>query len=260
MGDIYLIPDREHIKDSLEITEQYGAFFEYNDFYAPEVLEDKGEIRKRIAFYRDLGRDCSKDTLHGAFLDVTLHSDDPAIREISMKRIRQSMDIAEELGVRGVVFHTNTIPNFRSGFYLENWLERNERFWRQMLREYPKLWIFMENMFDETPELLEQLAVRMQDETRFGLCFDYAHACVFGDGIAEWAKRLCPHTRHMHINDNDLAADLHQSVGSGRIDWQQYDRLMREYAADCSVLVEVRSAQGQRESIEYLKKNRFYPF
>ena len=67
MGDIYLIPDRNRMGESLELAKRYNACFEYNDFFNPSVLEDATLIEELITFYKGLERDRSKDTLHGAF-------------------------------------------------------------------------------------------------------------------------------------------------------------------------------------------------
>lgn len=260
MGDIYFIPDAQNIEKSLELARTYNGYFEYNDFMIPAVLEDEEKVAQLIVFYSNLDRDRSKDTLHGAFLDVTVHSDDPLVYNASLQRVRQSMDIAKQLGIRGVVFHTNFIPNFRVAYYQKNWLERNEKFWRQMLKEYPDLCIFMENMFDEEPDLLAALAERMKDETRFGVCFDYAHACVFGHDIDDWVNRLAPYTQHMHINDNDLKDDLHMIVGDGQIDWDYFTKVLREKGIETSVLLEMRGPEAQEKSVEYMQKHKVYPY
>ena len=54
-----------------------------------------------------------------AFLDVAIHSQDDKIRKVSEERIHQSLTIAQELGIRGVVFHANLIAGFYSEFYLQ---------------------------------------------------------------------------------------------------------------------------------------------
>ena len=260
MNGIYLIPDANRIEESMVLAKEYGAYFEYNDFFAPTVLDDETEIEKRIAFYKGLSRDRSYDTLHGAFLDVTIHSEDTLIRKVSEQRVRQCMEIAKKLEIRGVVFHTNTIPNFRVDYYQKNWVECNERFWRQILMEYPRLSVFMENMFDEEPKLLAELARRMKDEERFGICFDYAHAQVFGYEIDEWLEEFGPYVKHMHINDNNLVADLHQSVGSGKIDWQLYNKKLKEKQIESTVLIEVKDLKLQKESLLFMQKNKIYPY
>ena len=260
MRDIYLIPDRNCMEESMALAKEYGAYFEYNDFFSPTVLEDDAKIEELIAFYKGLERDRSNDTLHGAFLDVTIHSDDPLIQKASEHRIRQCMEIASRMGIRGVIFHTNMIPNFRVDYYQKNWVARNVKFWHQILREFPNLSVFIENMFDEEPDLLAQLALGMQDEERFGICLDYAHAQVFGHDIDDWMEKLGKFVKHMHINDNNLAADLHQGVGSGQIDWEVFSEKMKEKQIDTTVLIEVKELDTQKQSLEYMRKNRIYPY
>lgn len=257
---LYLIPNYKNIGESLRLCREYGAAFEYNDFFLPQVLDDEALVREKVAFYKGFDRDRSQDTLHGVFLDITVHSDDALIREASEKRIRQCMDIAAELGVRGVVFHTNMIPNFRLTTYMDNWVDRNVVFWEKILADYPTLQVFMENMFDMEADMIGQMARRMTEHPRFGICFDYAHACVFSHDIDEWADTLLPYTRHMHINDNDLHADMHWAVGSGKIDWKQFDALLRASETKPTVLIETTDLQAQERSLRYMRDNGIYPF
>lgn len=261
MKEIYIIPDRKCIAESLGLTEEYQALFEYNDFFLPSVLDDEKCLNDRKNFYMSLPRKRHKDLLHGAFFDVTVHSEDPLIRDVSELRVRQSMDIAEELGIRGVIFHTNRIPNFRTVSYENHWLDSNEIFWRKILSEYPNLEVLLENMFDEEPNLLAELAERFTDEPRFGVCFDYAHAQVFGKSheIENWVEKLMPYVKHMHINDNDLKSDLHQAIGEGRIDWARYNKFMERWSVNCSVLIEVNGIEVQKKSLQFMKKKTVYP-
>lgn len=260
MQQLYMIPDRNRITESLQLAEDYHAAFEYNDFFHPMVLEDKKKTDELISFYCKQPRDRSLDTMHGAFLDITIHSEDPLIRQASELRIRQSMEIARSMGLRGVVFHTGRLHSFRDKAYIENWLRVNEAFFREILQKYPKQQIFIENMFDEAPDILVLLAERFLDEPRFGVCLDYAHAALTRISGEEWIKTLAPYTRHMHINDNDAINDLHQEVGTGQIDWHSFDSGVRRYGVDATVLVEMKDLERQRRSMEYLKKNALYPF
>ena len=260
MKELHLIPNRRNINESLALAEEYGAHFEYNEFFLPAVLDDAEEVRRIIDFYKSLDRDRSLDTLHGVFLDITIHSDDRLVREASDLRIHQSMDIARELGVKGVIFHTNTVPNFRTPSYLDNWVKRNSEYFRKLLDEYPQQEVYMENMFDEEPYTLARLAADMKDVSRFGICFDYAHANAFGDGSKAWSDALMPYVKHMHINDNDGAVDSHESVGNGTIDWNAFNDRIHENNVMSSVLVEVTPLDRQRESLEFMKENHIYPF
>lgn len=259
MRSLYVIPDRDRIDKSLEICRKYGTYFEYNDFFLPSVLEDEEKIEELIHFYKNLGRDMSRDTLHGAFLDVTVHSSDPKIREISMLRVRQSMDIAQKMGVKGVIFHTNIIANFKDAAYMDGWVMQNTTFFKQILSEYPGICIYMENMFDLDPDVLLRLAENLKEEKYFGVCLDYAHARLSGMQAGEWVRSLAPYIKHMHINDNDLCVDRHWAIGKGKIDYEEYTSFMKKYDIEESVLVEVRMIEDQIASLEYMKENNIYP-
>lgn len=260
MKQIYLIPEYGKMEQSLSLAKEYNCAFEYNDFYRPRVLDDPKEQEKIIQYYAKYRTDFSGDTLHGAFLDVTIHSSDPLIRQASELRVRQSMEIASRMGVRGVVFHTGRLAGFRVAHYLKQWTETNLDFFARLAEEYPKQQIFMENMFDEAPDVLAGLAGQMAERAAgFGICLDYAHAGLTGCAFEEWVQSLAPWIRHMHINDNDLQNDLHRPVGTGKIDWQQFQMLMENYRIDATVLVEVEGYEAQKQSLEYMRRNGIYP-
>lgn len=259
MKSVSIIPQRNNIEESLRLSKEYNANFEYNDFFLPFILDDEDKKKELIDFYKSLQRDRSNDTLHGAFLDVTLHSSDTRIREISELRVRQSMDIAKDLGVRGVVFHTNMIANFKDATYMDNWIKTNAAFYKKLMAEYPGIYVFVENMFDFDPDMLVALAEELKEEPYFGVCLDYAHATISKVSAKEWFKVLKPYIKHMHINDNDLNNDQHKALGNGDIDYQEFTELMKENNMDVSVLVEVSKIEDQIISLEYMKQKSVYP-
>lgn len=259
MGQIYIIPDEACLDASLELAKKYNCAFEYNDFFMPQILDDVQKQDEIIEYYAKRRSDFSKDTMHGAFLDVTVHSLDPRIREISELRIHQSMDIAKRMGLYGVVFHTGRIGGFRQEIYVKQWMEQNQRFFRELAAEYPAIHIYLENMFDEAPDILADLAKKMEDVQNFGICLDYAHASLTNCPGKEWIQNLAPYIRHMHLNDNNLVTDLHQPIGDGMIDWQIFEKLMKQYAVDTSVLIEVKGIEAQKKSLEYMKQFHIFP-
>ncbi len=259
MNKLYLVPDRGDMDRMCSLAKEYGCAFEYNDFFKADVMENPGKQKEIIADYGKFRHDFSQDTMHGAFLDVTIHSDDPRIKEVSMLRVRQSMETAKRMGVKGVVFHTGRLAGFRVSNYLRNWCDRNAAFFTEIAAEYPDQQIYMEYMFDEAPDILAGLAERMKDIENFGICLDYAHAMLSKCPGDEWVRTLAPYIRHMHINDNDLENDLHLPVGDGRLDWQEFDRLVRKYRIEAPVLVEVNGYEAQRKSLEYMRRSGIYP-
>lgn len=253
MSNFLIIPRLENLEESLALAEKYGLGFEYNDFFPPAVLDDTKRQEEILLRYR-AHRLPVRCTMHGAFLDVLVFSEDIAVRDVSLKRVAQSIEAAELIGAEGVVFHTNHNPLLTAESYRKNWLDRNERFWREILAEYPGAAVYMENMFDDSPDMLASLAERLADLRNFGVCFDYAHAASFGRNVplGEWVKKLAPYVRHLHINDNDLKNDLHLAVGSGRIDWTEFKEYYLEYFTGCTVLIETSGIEEQRRSAEFL--------
>lgn len=259
-SELYCIPSLEQLEKYVEFSKEYQAGFEYNEFFIPALLDDETAKERVIEKYLHAGRDCSKDTLHGAFFDVCVNSGDPRMFEASDFRVRQSMDIARKMGLKAVVFHTNYIVNFRLQSYLDTWLERNEEYWRGILSEYPEQMIYMENMFDDAPALLGELAKRMSDEPRFAVCLDTAHALISGSPLEPWLSVLKPYIRHVHINDNDGKEDLHLAVGNGTFSWDTYDEWIRSFEVKPSVLIEVRKFEDLQRSVSYMKEHKLYPF
>lgn len=253
MSNFYIIPRLENLEESLALAGEYGFGFEYNDFFGPNVLDDKNNLEKIIRRYRTvrLPKHC---TMHGAFLDVLVFSEDSAVRECSEKRIIQSMEAAKTIGAEAVVFHTNHNPLLTADSYCKNWLDCNELFWRGVLEKYRDISVYMENMFDDSPYMLSKLAERLSDCKNFGVCLDYAHAISFGRNteIDVWVKSLAPYIRHLHINDNNLKDDLHLAVGSGMIDWVQFAEYYSKYFDGCTVLIETVGIEAQKSSAEFL--------
>lgn len=252
--DFLIIPQLDELEKSLELAKEYGFGFEYNDFFIPDVMDDEKLTDEIVSSYKKhkLPEYC---TMHGAFFDVLIFSSDKKIRKISEERICTSLDIARKIGVKGVVFHTNHNPDLTSKSYVDGWLNSNESFWKKILPSYPDINVYMENMFDRTPEMLCGLAERLSDMPNFGICFDYAHAAVFGTDIDLWVDSVSPFAKHIHINDNDLKDDLHLAVGDGMIDWEHFKFCLEEKLTFAgSVLIETSSIEKQRRSAEFLSK------
>lgn len=257
---VEIIVDADNIDECLALAEQYDAVFEYQEFFMSDFVDDYGLCEKRIEFYKSLPRNREMDTLHGAFMDLCPGSTDPLIAMISKLRMKQSMTIAEQLGVRGVVFHSGTIADFKIPNYVEMWKEKTSSFIRQLLDTYPKLEIYYENMFDKDPELLTILAQELKDEPRFGICYDVAHGNLGRVSQQEWFTNLAPYIKHMHVNDNNGINDSHSAVGTGSIDWNEYSCLVDKLGVDASVLVEVTPHESKEQSLKYMRENKVYPF
>lgn len=244
-----IIPDYNNLEQSVELAKEYNAGFEYNDFFNPLVYSDEEEVKRRIHIYKQPDRDRSRDTLHGVFIDMAAASKDSYIRKYSRERMEQSLAIATELGVKGVVFHSGLIGELQLSSYIKDWADEQEVFIRKVLEKYPATEIYMENTFEKSPVALLQLKERLIDENRFRLCLDYGHACLSPTPIKEWIVKMAPFIGHMHVNDNDMHVDLHLVPGEGMIDFTECKRLLEENQINASILLEITGVEKQKRAL-----------
>ena len=100
----------ERLEEYMQLSKEYDVSFEINDFFDAKLLNNPTELEKTMDIY--LKRGIPKNsTMHGAFLDLAIFSTDDKIRKISEFRMKQSMEIADRLGLKGVVFHANYNPS-----------------------------------------------------------------------------------------------------------------------------------------------------
>lgn len=256
MKQILIIPDKMNMDVCLALAEEYHLGFEYNDFFMPNTLDDADKLENIIREYSNLHLP-EYTTLHGAFFDVIPFSVDAKIKEIADLRIEQSIQIAKRLGAKAVVFHTNYNPFLNSEDYVKTWIQINIAYWKDVLKKHPDINIYLENMFDRTPGLMEALAQELGCYENFGICLDYAHAALSDVKPELWAERLGKYVKHVHINDNDLVSDLHLTWGDGKIDRVVFYECYEKYMNTATVLIETSSMENKIRSIEVLKKEGF---
>ncbi len=256
MKKLLIIPDRHNLADSIEIAEKYGTGFEYNDFFNPSVLDSKKKVDRIAEEYKSvqLPEYC---TSHGAFFDVIPFSLDERIKEISDLRIQQSIEAAEKIGARAVVFHTNYNPFLNSEAYINSFIETNADYWGGVLKQHRNISIYLENMFDTSPDIMERIAERLCTNENFGICLDYAHASLSPIHPKSWAMTLGKYVKHVHINDNDCISDLHLAWGAGKIDTMEFYRCYEKYMSGATILVETNAKENIIASLEKLKADKF---
>ncbi len=253
---ILIIPDIKKIAECVALAEEYNLGFEYNDFFLPDVLDSQEELNSIISDYKQYSLP-EFTTVHGDFFDVIPFSMDAKIRHISHMRIRQSIDVARRVGAGAVVFHTNYNPFLNTEPYVKEWIQQNAEYWGHVLEQNPDMNIYLENMFDATPDVMERLSEELQQYSNYGVCLDYAHAAISRVEPELWAKRLGKYVKHIHINDNDRISDLHLAWGDGQIVRDKFYECYAKYMEGASVLIETSAMENKLRSLELLKKEGF---
>lgn len=257
MNKYLIIPVFDRIEESLELARKYNLGFEFDDFFSPKILLDENKLIEKTNKYLSLDLpDCL--TVHGDFFDVNVFSDDPEIAAVSVKRIYQSMEVANTLKVNKIVFHSNINSYIQSDVYKDNWLNRNYEVFTKVCEQYPSITVLIENMFDDGPEMLLKLASKMEGVKNFAVCLDYSHAFLSKYEPSYWVKTLGKYIDHVHINDNMKDHDSHMALGEGMIDWTEFDELRKLYFPNATVLIEVSSLEAQIKTLEYMQRNNMF--
>ena len=151
---------------------------------------------------------------HAPFAELCPCAIDPMVRDVTMRRFRQTAALSRAYGIRRIVVHSGFIPHV---YYPVWFVEQSARFFRALLDAEPEVAICVENVLDDDPAPLMDLANAV-DDPRLGLCLDVGHAnAVSKIPVRQWLKRLAPRLMHLHLHDNDGAADLHQIPGDGSL-------------------------------------------
>lgn len=252
MTNFLIVSKADGLSEYGKIAAEYGVGYEYNDFFDPKVLDDAELQDSIINKYRE-SKVPEYCTMHGAFFDVIPFSYDSRIRAVSEERMIQSMEIARRIGAKAVVFHTNANPFLMLEKYIEQMVLATSEFVGKLLDEYRDINIYLENMFDSSPDILRKISERLVKYPNYGICFDYAHASISPTPIDVWVESIGKYVRHIHINDNDLKNDLHLAVGTGKIDWERFRIYYYKYFRECTVLIETDSSANQVKSLKYIR-------
>ena len=181
--------------------------------------------------------------------------------EASKKYVADSIELAKRLNVRTINMHFNrgekfTLPDCKiylyerySGHYLKSIYE-----FRTMCEKTigdANIKICIENCNGYPDFQKEALGILLESDV-FGLTFDigHNHSCGGLDEpyIIENKSKLC----HMHLHDA-IGKKHHMPLGLGELDLNNYLNLARD--CDCSVVVEVKTTEGLKNSVNWMKEN-----
>lgn len=249
---IQLQPQGAELALWVRLAREEGTAFEVMDPFFLSGIGRYEEYRGIALQFRQTGLVRS---VHGAFVDVNPASADPAFRELSRQRCRESCDIALELGAENVIFHCSAFP-FLRGAYLENWAESCACFYEELAEQYP-VRICLENAQDMDPTPLGKLMEKVHSQ-RIGVCLDIGHIHYSRVPVDQWFAQLGQWAAYLHLSDNMGGFDDHLPLGRGSIDWALVNRLWKALGREVPITLETGNLESTRESIAFLRQHRYF--
>ncbi|MCW4006285.1 MAG: sugar phosphate isomerase/epimerase [Candidatus Bathyarchaeota archaeon] len=229
------------------------ASFSFANVYETNWQEVLEEHKRRLLGF---GGEVS---FHGVFQDLSVHSSDKRIWQVSKERIQSSLEVAQALNASKAVFHGNFNPFITDPDYKKNWVERNAEFWSQALDSFGGI-ILLENVWDALPDAFGALFEAV-GSSRFKMCFDVGHANVYSKKpLKEWLSDLRSEIVYMHFSDNAGEADQHLEMGKGKIDWNQFTQELENQNMHPDVTLEMITLEKTKNSVQYMQKHAIYPF
>ncbi len=158
---------------------------------------------------------------------VQLGALDPALRQTSLAQVGRAIALAAQVGAHLITVHPTPSAAYRPGF--EAQVEELECQALQQLcaaAAAEDVTVAVENMppgdaFPAPCSNFSGLWLLLERIPSLGVTLDVGHAHVARVPLADIVHRLGRRLRHVHVHDNDGAADQHRPVGQGTVDWRK---------------------------------------
>ena len=230
--------------DAAETAREFGLGVELAQFCLAENMENTPpEVQKSL----NASLRVPRRVFHAPFAELCPAAIDPLVREVTKKRYLQAAALAKRCGASKMVVHSGFIPLV---YYPEWYAPQAADFWRGMLEETDGLTFCVENVLEESPDVLLRTLALVGDP-RLRVCLDVGHALCQSGELAPWLDALAPYLSHVHLHNNSGAHDEHRALFDGALDMAALIRQLERLAPQATYTLEVFSA---RPSVQWLLK------
>ena len=197
-----------------------------------------------------------KYSIHAPFMDVNIAALQEKSRINSIKQIKESIDLANEIDAEAVVVHPGLATFLANKYFLDTVYElANEsikeigNYGREMgvlttIENMPAFDGMLYQNMDDLNELLVSLDMSMT--------LDIGHANHVGYSPDEM---IFDSIKHIHMHDNFGDDDAHLPFGEGSIDLKRIVNNLESKNYNGIYIIEVNDIDSIKKSYEYMKKN-----
>lgn len=241
------------IKKAVELANELDLGLEVSRFGKLKELDENYD--ETLNLYEDAIKDLKNDlTLHGFFSNLCPTSKDTGIKEVSIKRYYQSLEIASRLGAKTVVFHTCFNNLLKQQVYRDNFFHQSVEFYNELIPHFEERGITatIENVHEPDNEMIRNIIAAV-NSPNLKATLDIGH-CNLHSGIkpSGWIKDYGIMLHHMHFHNNFGDEDAHQSLKKGTVDVKDTMLALKEMHLYPSVTFEIFDREELLESVEYL--------
>ena len=197
-----------------------------------------------------------KYSIHSPFMDVNIAALQDKSRLNSIKQIKESIDLANEIDAEAVVVHPGLAPFLANKYFLDKVYEFSNESIKELGRYGEDLGVLttIENM--PTFEAMIYYNLENLHETLASydmhMTLDIGHANHAGYPAEEM---YFDSIKHIHAHDNFGDDDAHLALGEGSIDLKCIINTLEKNNYDGIYIIEVNDFDSIKNSYEYMKEN-----
>ena len=234
--------------DAARTARKYGLGLEIAEFCTAWNMDE--EFSQTDASVRGKLTGIPNRILHAPFNELFPCAIDKKARALAADRYRQAIALAKKYGADKVVIHGGYNPWI---YYPVWYVEQSVLFWKEFLQEDPGVQIVLENVLEETPDMLLDI-VRGAGDERLRLCLDIGHVNAYSRiPVKKWLEAWAPVLSHFHIHNNDGSADRHCALYDGTVPVKE---LLLQVAALCPEATVTCELTETEASVQWLLDNQ----
>ncbi len=247
----------------LGATEACFKFCEENDVVMCEILFDPPDIlleENRSRFIDMCNSYSIKKQLHGPYIDTNLASHNVWSAKAAIETYTEVAKVGKAIGTQIYTIHPGS-SKFMGTDNKDLVMDQLLSSVNTLLKAISELKITtcIENMQKKTGILLglEEINEFFTKINRDDIFFtwDTSHSWTCDVGFRNLWERFHPLIKNVHIVDNNVkTSDVHPALGTGKIDFEEVIKILREFNYDNSIIIELGSVKDTKRSIEHISK------
>ena len=231
-------------EDAPSTAREFGLGLEIAEFCTAWNMDEEFGAVDPVVRQRISG--IGNRVLHAPYNELFPCAIDRKVRALAAERYRQAIGLAKVYGADKVIIHGGYNP----WLYYHPWyLEQSMVFWREFMQQDPGVELVLENVLEETPDLLLAI-VEGVNHPRLKLCLDVGHVNAYSKiPVETWLERWAPHLSHFHIHNNHGDRDAHLPLDQGSISMSDFLRSAQVLCPEASYTLELMET---KPSIQFL--------